>query len=338
MEGAPEAWQTPGMTLGPSVAARADALARQGRTAEALLLLNMGASERDPDALLELAVWRLSGEFVARDLGASRDFFRQAAEAGQPDAARVYNHFLANGTGGPADWPLALELLARRAKTDRDAARQLEIIQAMRGSPDADYADLPQGRTLSASPEVILFPALFTPVECRFLIEAAEPLMEPALTIHPQTRQQLRNPVRTSDAAGFPLALENPAVHALNRRLAAVSNLPVSHGEPLQVLRYRPGQQYRAHHDALPGVDNQRIVTVLVYLNSGYGGGETHFFANNLSVKGDIGDALLFRNAKPDGRPDETAAHAGLPVTSGVKLIASRWIREKPLSLEKPSV
>jgi len=36
---------------------------------------------------------------------------------------------------------------------------------------------------------------------------------------------------------------------------------------------------------------------------------------------------LLFRNAGPDGRRDDEAAHAGLPVRRGEKLIASLWIR-----------
>ena len=49
-----------------------------------------------------------------------------------------------------------------------------------------------------------------------------------------------------------------------------------------------------------------------------------------LAFKGDVGDALLFRNATDDGRPDPESLHAGLPVTSGEKLLASRWIRQKP--------
>jgi prolyl 4-hydroxylase len=144
--------------------------------------------------------------------------------------------------------------------------------------------------------------------------------------------------VRTSDAAAFPLAVENPAIHALNRRLATLSGTAVSQGEPLQVLRYRPGQEYRPHGDAFPpGVENQRILTVLVYLNSGYSGGETHFVVNGLSIKGDPGDALLFRNTLPDGNFDPRTKHAGLPVTSGTKFIASRWIRAQPIDPAKPA-
>ena len=58
------------------------------------------------------------------------------------------------------------------------------------------------------------------------------------------------------------------------------------------------------------------------------------FPAPGLKVRGRTGDGLLFRNASPEGRPDERALHAGLPVTKGVKHLASRWIRAAPLILD----
>ena len=48
-----------------------------------------------------------------------------------------------------------------------------------------------------------------------------------------------------------------------------------------------------------------------------------------------LSDAPLFRNALADGTRDPAAAHAGLPVIRGEKLIASRWIRARPF--EPPS-
>jgi prolyl 4-hydroxylase len=80
--------------------------------------------------------------------------------------------------------------------------------------------------------------------------------------------------------------------------------------------------------DFVPGVDNQRVLTALVYLNEGYGGGETRFVKTGLEVKGTKGDAIVFRNAGADRRADPMSEHAGLPVTSGTKLLASRWMRE----------
>jgi prolyl 4-hydroxylase len=81
--------------------------------------------------------------------------------------------------------------------------------------------------------------------------------------------------------------------------------------------------------DFLPGAENQRLVTGLVYLNHGYEGGETAFVKADFKVKGRKGDAILFRNIHADRRADQMAEHAGLPVVRGVKLLASVWMRER---------
>jgi prolyl 4-hydroxylase len=189
---------------------------------------------------------------------------------------------------------------------------------------------------LSEAPYVAHFPGLFSEAECAYLIEAAEPLLQPAVIVHPVTGQLFRDPIRTSTAAAFPLAFENPAIHALNRRLAAATRSDVAQGEPLQILSYAPRQEYKPHHDAIPGAANQRIATILVYLNEGYEGGETHFPSAGLSFKGKAGDALMFRNTHDDGSTDEQTIHAGRPVKHGRKLIASRWIRAEPIDPMRP--
>ena len=95
-------------------------------------------------------------------------------------------------------------------------------------------------------------------------------------------------------------------------------------------MRYQPGQHYRPHLDAVPGLANQRALTLLVYLNEDYDGGETRFTRLGLTHRGRKGDGLLFANCLPDGRPDPLSEHAGLAVRSGTKRIASRWIRQRP--------
>ena len=106
--------------------------------------------------------------------------------------------------------------------------------------------------------------------------------------------------------------------------------------EPLQVLRYRSGGEYKPHMDAIRAEPNQRILTVLVYLSDDYEGGETQFPRTGLSFRGRTGDALLFRNADSDGRPDPLTLHAGLPVTRGTKYLASRWIRAEKFTYPPP--
>lgn len=200
------------------------------------------------------------------------------------------------------------------------------------GHPNVEFAL----ETVSEHPDVRVFRGLFSEAECDYLIETARPMLQASIVIDSRTGQHVPNPVRTSTGASFPFVDENPAIHALNRRLAATSRTDVRAGEPLWVLQYAPGQQYRQHSDALPGVppSQQRVMTFLVYLNDAYEGGETTFPAAGIQFRGRPGDGLLFRNAAANGTPDPNAVHAGLPVTRGVKHLASRWIRAAPLVLE----
>ena len=315
-----------------SISARADALLAAGRPLEAYRLLAGPQAGSDPEALFLLANWRLAGQVVRRDLAAARNLFRGAAEAGHEEAASIYTAFVGNGTGGAADWPAALRLLEQSP----DASAERALIAKMQLSPAGDPLELPQEERLSDRPHVSSFPALFTSAECDFLIAQAKPWLQPSVVIDPQSGRQLRNPVRTSDGMSFTLVLESPAIHALNRRLAAATGTDVRQGESLQVLRYRSGQEYKPHFDAVAGEPNQRILTILVYLTEDYEGGETVFLRTGLKFKGKRGDALVFRNALPDGRADEMAQHAGLPVTKGEKLIASRWIRARPFVFPPP--
>ena len=287
----------------------------------------------DAEALFALAVRKLAGDGMKRDLAEARALFRRAGESGRHDAAVIHANFVAAGVGAPADWLRGVDLLRGLAASDLRCRRELATIDAMALTDSGDPQSVPAGERISEAPEIVLFRGFFTPAECRYLVEAAEPMLEPSVVVDNANGRQVRDPVRTSDGTGFTWPLENPAVHALNRRIAAATRTDVVQGEPLQVLRYRPGDQYRTHFDAIPGFANQRILTMLVWLNRGYEGGETRFPSAELSLRGAAGDAILFRNALPDGRRDPAAAHAGLPVVSGEKLIASRWIRQRPFEL-----
>ena len=300
------------------------------------MLLKQSEEQGDALAARELALWCLTGRTIRRDLKTSRALFERAALLGDDYSAAVTRAFVAGGVGGPADWGRAMALLRDAAGSNAAASAQLDLIERMDLLPDGAPRASFECRKLSDLPEILLFPSLFSPAECDFIIEAAAPVLRPSFVIDPVTHKEVPNAVRTSEGAAFPFVDENPAIHALNRRLAAASKSEVRAGEPLQVLRYSPGQQYREHSDALPGVtpSEQRVLTFLVYLNEDYEGGETAFPKIGLKVGGRRGDGLLFRNATPDGEPDPLALHAGLPVVSGVKHLASRWIRAAPLMLE----
>ena len=310
--------------------AEAFALARADRPGEAIALLNAASAGGDGGALFALALWRIEGRLLPRDLAAARMEMEQAAALGERLAARSLSALLATGMGGARNWPAALRLLEHWQDRDEEARRQLDLISRMGLNEAGDPSEPPLPEVLSHDPYVARFPGFFTPAECDYLRHLTQPRFKPALIFHEGQQRFVADPLRNSATAGFPFVSEWPAVHALNRRLAAASGTDVLQGEVLQILRYEPGQEYRPHLDAIPGIANQRVLTFLVYLNDGYEGGETDFPELRLSIREPAGTGLLFGNALPDGRPDPRMRHAGLPVQSGLKLVASRWIRARP--------
>jgi prolyl 4-hydroxylase len=312
------------------VAAEALALLQRGETGAALALIDAACGRNDGEALAMRALWQVEGRLMPRDLPAARAGLHAAATAGNMSAARMLGGFLAAGVGGARDWPGAVALLDAWSARDPIAARQRVLIAEMAIDAVGDPLHLPNHRPLSDGLAIHALPGLLSAAECDLLADLSERRLRPALIFHEGQGRFVADPIRDSDAAGFPILAEWPAVHAINRRLARASGTMVAQGETLQVLRYRPGQQYRAHLDALPGLSNQRSLTLLVYLNDDYQGGETRFTRIALSHRGQKGDGLLFVNCLPDGRPDPISEHAGLAVRSGVKMIASRWIRQRP--------
>ena len=119
-------------------------------------------------------------------------------------------------------------------------------------------------------------------------------------------------------------------------RIAALVNWPVENGEGIQVLRYRPGAEYKAHHDyfdpAQPGSSTilarggQRVGTLVMYLNTPERGGATGFPDAGLDVAPIKGNAVFFAYERPD--PSMLTLHSGSPVIAGEKWVATKWMRE----------
>jgi prolyl 4-hydroxylase len=316
---------------------RAGALLHAGRAADAWALIQREGAAGAPEALGLAAQWRIAGNVVRRDLAAARGLLGRAGEAGHSRAAMLHAYFLAAGVGGPADWRGGVAGLRALATADADAAEQLRLVAEMALDEDGNPMTLPGLERVSETPFVAVARGFMTPAECAYLIGRAAPKLSPSVVVDPQSGRMVAHPVRRSDFASFGVFDEDLVVNALNRRIAALTGTQAEQGEPLQVLSYAPGGEYRAHFDALPATDNQRVLTVLVYLNDDYAGGETAFLHSGLSVKGEKGMALLFRNADGAGRPDPASQHAGRPVASGTKLIASRWIRARRFVYPPPA-
>jgi prolyl 4-hydroxylase len=325
--------------MGPfnSLSEHAEALAQAGAVADAYRLLQQAIATGDGMAAATLADWRMAGQIVRRDLGAAQALYGRALELGIDAAAGPYFALRASGAGGaPRDWRGTLAELAARER-DPSAQRQAQLLEAMDLTADGDPCVAPAPRPFAASPPIETFPAFLTPGECRYLIELATPRLQPSEVVDPRTGRLIHDPVRTARTAAFPFVLEDPVLHAINRRIAAATGTEWAEGEPAQVLCYRPGEEYKLHSDALPPSEpNQRVLTLLVALNEEYDGGETLFPAIDRAWRGATGEALAFRNVDAAGAADPAARHAGCPVRRGTKFLLSRWIRERPLDLAGP--
>jgi prolyl 4-hydroxylase len=306
---------------------QAVAMARAGRKAECLALTERAAAEGDAEGLLWLAEVYWNGGPRPQDHARARELFRRAAEAGHPLAHAGYTNLLASGAAGPRDWSAALRRLNQEAVENPKRAQARALVEQMELTENGDPRAVPAGEMLSSTPQVTLFTAALTPAECAYLLECPDREFRQARVGDGKGGERL-NPVRTSEEAPIHPLIEDPAVHAINRRLAVLSATQAEQGEPLQLLRYRPGQEYRPHMDWVEG-GNRRVQTALIYLNEDYSGGETLFVKTGLKVKGRTGDVLVFRNHGPDNRAEPLSEHAGLPVRDGVKFIASRWICER---------
>ncbi|KAM6927973.1 transmembrane prolyl 4-hydroxylase [Xenentodon cancila] len=170
----------------------------------------------------------------------------------------------------------------------------------------------------------------------------------------------------------------------IKERVTRLTQLPpalVDLSEPLQVVHYEQGGHYHAHHDSgpvypetacthtrlvantsTPFETSCRYITVLFYLNSVDGGGETAFPVadnrtydevsliqndvdlldtrrncdkSNLRVRPTKGTAVFWYNYLSDGKgwvgeQDEYALHGGCVVTHGTKWVANKWINIDP--------
>ncbi len=183
-------------------------------------------------------------------------------------------------------------------------------------------------------PALRVLDGLLTGEECDELVALARPRLARALTVDATGNLQVDHR-RTSAGMFFKLG-ELPLVAQLEQRIAGLLDIPVSHGEGLQILHYLPGQEYTPHYDwfdpeqpgfaAVTERGGQRIASVVMYLNTPEAGGGTAFPAAGLTVTALRGSAVYF--AYESG--DTSSLHAGLPVLGGEKWIATKWLRERP--------
>ena len=183
-------------------------------------------------------------------------------------------------------------------------------------------------------PRVVVFGGLLSDDECDELIAQARERLARSETVQTDTGASEVNAARTSEGMFFNRG-ETALCTRIEARFAALLDWPVENGEGLQILRYRPGAEYKPHYDyfdpAQPGTPSilrrggQRVASLVCYLNTPQQGGATVFPDVQLDVQPIKGNAVFFSYDRP--HPMTRSLHGGAPVLAGEKWVATKWVR-----------
>ena len=203
---------------------------------------------------------------------------------------------------------------------------------------------------------------VLTEQECDYIInDAKDKLYESTVMSIDKDGKYIdvKNSSRTSNHAFLENNLHKNIIEKAEKLINKYSknNVSKKQFEQIQVVRYKPTQEYKEHYDIChpyQAYEDQlqtckedynkfnsvRYATIIFYLNDGFKGGETHFPNLNKKIIPKKGKALIFFNCTYNKDTHKTglcdiinnSKHAGLPVLEGKideKWIANIWIRTK---------
>ncbi len=170
-------------------------------------------------------------------------------------------------------------------------------------------------------------PALYSPAECRALLASVENAEWLAATVNSHDGRVVDAKLRDSTTA----VLRDPSL-AAQLYARVLPHVPADmvvedpqRGvrtamrvtgifEPLRIYRYQSGQHFGLHQDqSYARIDGARsLLTLMVYLNDEFEGGETDFPDQDRVIEPAIGLALWFQHS---------LLHAGRRVESGSKYV-----------------
>jgi hypothetical protein len=284
----------------------------------------------------------------------------EAARAGSGEAMHLFSVLGASGRTGPPNWPIVLQLLQRAAELGYPLAQSelallagepplLEALSQgetqrpetwdrLRQAVDiAAWLAAPALRTVHRRPRIGVCETFASATVCKWLIERARPQLKPAQINDRYSGEAVYSQNRTNSFAHFDFVKTDVVMQLLRARMLNFIGTNGFALEGLSILHYEPGQEFLPHYDffneavlesnAASAQYRQRAITILIYLNDGYEGGETEFPMIHWRYKGNIGDALLFWNVKETGEPDLSTLHAGTAPTRGEKWLLSQWVR-----------
>lgn len=169
---------------------------------------------------------------------------------------------------------------------------------------------------------IVEIPDFLTKTECdRMISYALKVGMQRSLTSEGKSKS------RTSSQAWIDRFSQNCEVQDIVDKICMKSKALTGQQdeaffEPLQLVRYKEGEQFKAHRDG-----HDRHYTINIYLNDEFVGGETSFPLIQQSVKPETGKAVIWRNLTDTDRVVKDSLHQGCAIVSGTKFICTQWIK-----------
>ncbi|WGL16865.1 2OG-Fe(II) oxygenase [Microbulbifer bruguierae] len=247
----------------------------------------------------------------------------------QPSISRAVKQCIADfgGSGDPD---------CRLPRAQADSGQRFRLFEPQTNNIPVDTQRVEVLLSLR-SPNLILFGNLLSASECNALIELSRPQLKPSRVVNSDNGAFDLGEARTSYGACFQRA-ECPLIAAIENRIARLLGVSARRGEPLQILHYERGAQYRPHYDFFSperaghrevlSHGGQRVGTLIMYLNDVVAGGATVFPKLALEILPKKGCGLFFSYANERGELDYQTLHGGSPVGEGEKWIATKWLRQ----------
>lgn len=127
-----------------------------------------------------------------------------------------------------------------------------------------------------------------------------------------QKRFDARKCIDNPDYTEIYRVLSEPIIFASNH-YAYKHNMDIGQMAPLSISRYFEGRFMGPHTDSHES-DERPTISVVMYLNDDYEGGELYFREQDISIKAKAGDIVIFPSKAP-------YFHESKPVISGSKYI-----------------
>lgn len=187
------------------------------------------------------------------------------------------------------------------------------------------------------------FKDICTEEVCNKFIQLAEQSLTPATTFFDDDPSDLR-----IAEVSYMYSNRDPLISEYLEIVSKLTNAPISHIEPPQLVKYSPGGLYVEHYDFIEekykttdpdswnqfiSKGGQRVLSVILYLNDNFEGGTTNFPLSGIDIKPKQGKLVIWKNVDESNNLDYSTKHSSTPIIKGTKYILVTWIREFPYKI-----